>query len=58
LHRGVRHEAVMDIGPANKIYETPQIRKGENTGNLPDRKKQKKQQKEEEKGERKIDIKV
>ena len=47
----------MDIGPANKIYETPQIKKGENKG-LPDRRKQKKKQKEEEKGERKIDIKV
>jgi hypothetical protein len=48
----------MDIGPANKIYETPQIKKGENTGNLPDKRKQKKQQKEEGKGEGKIDIKV
>ena len=49
----------MDIGPANKIYETPIIKKNENT-DLPDRKKQKKQKKEpeQEKGERKIDIKI
>jgi hypothetical protein len=49
----------MDIGPTNKIYETPIIKKEEKTG-LPDRKKQKKQKKEQEqeKGERKIDIKI
>ena len=49
----------MDIGPTNKIYETPRIKKDENS-NLPDRKKQKKQKRdqEQEKGERKIDIKI
>jgi hypothetical protein len=49
----------MDIGPTNKIYETPIIKKEEKTG-LPDRRKQKKQKREQEqeKGERKIDIKI
>jgi hypothetical protein len=51
----------MDIGPANKIYETPIIKKEENSS-LPDKRKQKKQKKEQdqeqEKGERKIDIKI
>ena len=48
----------MDIGPANKIYETPIIKKDENSG-LPDRKKKKqKKEQEQEKGERKIDIKI
>jgi hypothetical protein len=49
----------MDIGPTNKIYETPIIRKEEKT-DLPDRRKQRKQKREQEqeKGERKIDIKI
>ncbi len=48
----------MDIGPANKIYETPIIKKDENSG-LPDRKKKKqKKEQEQEKGDRKIDIKI
>ncbi|MEW6417049.1 MAG: hypothetical protein AB1480_02885 [Nitrospirota bacterium] len=47
----------MPVEPTNRIYETPLIRRGENTG-LPSKKKQKKQKKESEKGERKIDIKV
>jgi len=51
----------MDIGPTNKIYETPIIKKEEKT-DLPDRRRQKKQQQQneqgQEKGERKIDIKI
>ncbi len=47
----------MDINPANKIYETPVIKKEENT-NLPDKRKQRREKKEQDKGVRKIDIKV
>ncbi len=47
----------MDINPANKIYETPVIKREENTG-LPDKRKQKREKKEQDKGVRKVDIKV
>lgn len=47
----------MDINPANKIYETPVIKREENT-NFPDKRKQKREKKEQDKGVRKVDIKV
>lgn len=47
----------MDINPANKIYETPVIKRDENTSLL-DKRKQKKGKKQQDKGVRKVDIKV
>lgn len=47
----------MDINPANRIYETPVIKKEENTS-LPDKRKKKRENKEQNKGVRKVDIKV